>query len=389
MHRKELMKKCIVCEGGFFKNPLMTLPDMPASAQDIPDKDRVASDRGITLSLVQCRECGLVQFDTTPVAYYRDVIRAGGGTKTMVELRRGQYAEFIERFDLKGKRIVEVGCGQGEFLQVLGEFDVVSVGLEHSAALVQKAADKGLTVHQGFVEDADSCIPGAPYDAFVQFNFLEHQPHPNDMLRGIWANLTEGGVGLVTVPSFEYILRYDGFYELIRDHLAYYDEQTLRFLFEKNGFEVVRCQTVNRDTLAVMVQKRRAVSVPKFTESYAALKEQFGKYLGDRKSISTGEKRRGGVAVWGASHQAFTLLATLGIGGQIEYIIDSAPFKQNRYAPASHVPIVAPDHWFEQPVGSIIIVAPGYTDEIAAIIRQRFDPQIEIWTLRSDRLERI
>ena len=40
--------------------------------------------------------CGLVQFDCDPVDYYRDVIRAGGFPKTMVELRRYQYKNLIE-----------------------------------------------------------------------------------------------------------------------------------------------------------------------------------------------------------------------------------------------------------------------------------------------------
>ena len=41
----------------------------------------------MTLHLRQCSGCGLVQFDCEPVAYYRDVIRAGGGSSTMRELR--------------------------------------------------------------------------------------------------------------------------------------------------------------------------------------------------------------------------------------------------------------------------------------------------------------
>ena len=45
--------------------------------------------------------CGLVQFDCEPVEYYRDVIRAGGFSKTMVELRRYQYRNLIKNYDLE------------------------------------------------------------------------------------------------------------------------------------------------------------------------------------------------------------------------------------------------------------------------------------------------
>ena len=71
------------------------------------------------------------------------------------------------------------------------------------------------------------------------------------------------------------------------------------------------------------------------------------------------------------------------------YIIDSAPFKQGRFAPASHLPIVAPDYFFEHPVDVIMIVAPGYSDEIAGVIRTRFGADVRILTLRSERIEEL
>ena len=93
------------------------------------------------------------------------------------------------------------------------------------------------------------------------------------------------------------------------------------------------------------------------------------------------------LAVWGASHQGFTLAATTLLGTAAEYIIDSAPFKQGRFAPASHLPIVPPEYFFEKPVDAILIVAPGYTDEIAGIIRNRFGSQIQVMTLRTAHVE--
>ena len=53
-------------------------------------------------------------------------------------------------------------------------------------------------------------------------------------------------------------------------------------------------------------------------------------------------------------------------------MMDSAPFKQGRFAPASHIPIVAPDYFRKDPADAILIVAPGYTDEIAEIIRNKY-----------------
>ena len=100
-------------------------------AQDIPDAKEVQNDEGVTLHLRQCSGCGLVQFDCEPVAYYRDVIRAGGGSSTMRELRASQYRHLIETYHLEGKTFFEAGCGRGEFLKFLQEFPVEIYGMEH------------------------------------------------------------------------------------------------------------------------------------------------------------------------------------------------------------------------------------------------------------------
>ena len=112
-------KKCIAC--GHELKKLMTFSDMPASAQNIPDESELKDDHPITLELCQCPECGLVQFDCEPVDYYKDVIRAGGGTRTMTRLRHEEYARlltYMQEYGIKGRNIVEVGCGRGEFLRM-------------------------------------------------------------------------------------------------------------------------------------------------------------------------------------------------------------------------------------------------------------------------------
>lgn len=418
------MKHCISCGKELPEQPLFVLESAPASAQDIPDSCEVKTDRGVTLNLCQCVHCGLVQFDCIPVSYYKDVIRAGGFSTTMTEFRRRQYRHLIETYHLEGKKFLEVGCGRGEFLQVLREFPVEVYGMEHKEDLVKIAVESGLNVwrefpdteaqkfghteeqsvagimEQEFTDAADrktaaDAVKG-PFDVFLSFNFLEHQPHPDVMLRAIYNNLTENGMGLVTVPSLEYILEQGSYYELIRDHIAYYSFDTLRNLLERCGFQVLEEEIINRDTIAMIVKKvpaddvdadetggAESVSVDSMIEGYDIVIRDIAEIM----KILQSQGRR--LAIWGASHQGFTLAATTALGGFAEYVIDSAPFKQGRFAPASHLPIVAPDAFFENPVDAILIAAPGYTDEIAGIIRQRFGAGVQIMTLRTNHIEQL
>lgn len=398
------MKRCIACGRVLPENRLFELKEAPASAQDIPDADQTDCDRGVTLNLYQCEGCGLVQFDCAPVSYYKDVIRAGGFSTTMTELRRRQYRHLIETYCLQGKKFIEIGCGRGEFLQVLTEFPVEVYGIEHKAELVALAKDAGLSVWQDFAGDpekklGDGGVQG-PYDVFLSFNFLEHQPEPGVMLQTIYHNLTEDGMGLVTVPALEYILEQGSYYELIRDHIAYYSFGALRALLNRYGFDVLEEEMVNRDTISMIVRKNPArleaeadaatskhavqpVDITPIKEGYHRVKRELDELTEELRD--SGKK----LAIWGASHQGFTLAATLGLADRVAYIIDSAPFKQGRFAPASHLPIVAPDHYPEEPVDVVLIVAPGYTEEIAGIIRRRFGSGVRILTLRTDHIEEL
>ena len=420
------MNCCIACGSKLPEEALFVLNDAPASAQDIPDAVEVLEDKGVTLGLYQCADCGLVQFDCEPVSYYRDVIRAGGFSTTMTELRRSQYRHLIETYHLEGKKFIEIGCGRGEFINVLREFPVQVYGMEHKEDLIGIARASGLCVWREFPETAEQKFAGdpecedsqGPYDVFLSFNFLEHQPHPDVMLQAIYNNLKDDGMGLVTVPALEYIVEKGSYYELIRDHIAYYSFDTLRALLENNGFQVLEEEMINRDTISMIVRKKCAGEMAKAAgatdttvpggkawvcntlitgsnpvggekeDIVAALVKGHGITTGEVDELLRGlEAQKKTFALWGASHQGFTLAATTPIRDHAKYIIDSAPFKQGRFAPSSHLPIVPPEHFFKEPVDVILIVAPGYSDEIAGVIRKRFGAEVGVLTLRTANIE--
>ena len=110
-------KRCLAC--GENLEELAVFHNMPKSAQEFPTREELATEKGMDLSLCQCRSCGLVQFDTEAVPYYKDVIRAGGGSSTMKALREKEYQKllsFLAKKEEKKPLILELGAGAGEFL---------------------------------------------------------------------------------------------------------------------------------------------------------------------------------------------------------------------------------------------------------------------------------
>ncbi|MCQ2400553.1 MAG: class I SAM-dependent methyltransferase [Lachnospiraceae bacterium] len=373
---EKFRKTCLSC-GGSLSAPLFESDNFPASAQDIPLKEELSHDCGITLRLCRCEKCGLFQLDCEPVTYYRDVIRAVGLSDTMKELRRNDYRHMIEEYGLSGKKFIECGCGNGDFLKVLSEFPVEIYGTEANEKFADEASEKVPKAHiiHAFTETPDTLVQGAPFDCFLSFNFLEHQPDPMSMLKCMYSNLSENGYGLITVPSFEYILNEAKYYELIRDHIANYTLTSLCYLCENAGFSVIEKGFIGiGDTLRVVVKKEvpaseaSAINIEEFDNTLGKSFDSITKEVSD---YTEGLKKSGKtLSMWGAGHQGFTIASTTVLKDYVSCIIDSAPFKQGRFAPASHIPIVSPEYFIDHPTDVILVAAPGYVKEISGTIRR-------------------
>src|SRR3989339_119407 len=337
---------------------------MPKGAQFFPGPDEIKSEKGVDLDFFQCSACGLFQLSIEPVPYYREVIRSAGISDAMKSFRAGQFSEFISKYSLASKKILELGCGKGEYLSIMNGLGVDAYGIEYSDESVEDCRKLGLKVEKAYIDSSLVRLKNAPFDSFYILNFLEHMPNAVDVLKGIWANLADKAVGLVEVPNFDMIIRNKMFAEFIPDHLFYFTRDTLLNTLSLAGFDVIECVDIWHDYIisarvrknpvintAVMSQVKSSINLSSFYEQEKLLKSNISKYLAGLK----GKK----VAVWGAGHQALALISLTGMASQIEYIVDSAPFKQGRYSPATHIPIVAPEQLLSQPVDSLIIMAGG------------------------------
>jgi hypothetical protein len=129
-----------------------------------------------------------------------------------------------------------------------------------------------------------------------------------------------------------------------------------------------------------VVRKRPRLDLADFHARQAHLRDEIHAYISNFPP--------GRVAMWGAGHQALALMALFGLSAStIRYVVDSAPFKQGKFTPATHVPIVAPEALEQDPVDAVIIVAAGYSDEVARTVRSRFKPALNVAIWRESGLE--
>ena len=383
---------CRLCNSKLFLNPLLQLKEMPKAAQYYPSEDEFADDKGIILNVFQCTDCGLVQLNTSPVKYFKEVITATSFSEDTKLLRLIQMKKFINQFGLHGTKVLEVGSGKGNMLDILDEAGVTAVGIEASLKSVKIGKSAGRNIVNGYIGDIDK-VSGCPFDAFVSFNYLEHLPEPGAIIKNIYNNMTSNAVGFVTVPNLDYLLRTKCFYEFVADHLSYFTKKTLIHAFERNDFDILKCYTINEDNdIVAVVKKRRpnnTVAVIKNEEPLDIsghykevenliknLQEIVDHYKSDNKKV----------AVWGAGHRTLALLALSKLN-DIEYVVDSAKFKQGRYTPVLHLKIVSPEHLLQESVDLVIVMVPGlYPDEVLKTIK-KMKVEFDVAVLRNNKVE--
>jgi len=347
---------------------------LPASAQGFLAVEDIGDDETVTLNIVECEGCGVVQTRNPPVEYFREVIRASGYSPEMRVHREHQFRKFVEDHQLEAGKILEIGCGRGENLEILASLGIECFGIEYGEDSISRLDEIGLSAAKMFFDTGNEQVPDAPYDGFVFLNFLEHIPRPREMFSGIHNNLKDGAVGLVEVPNFDMILENSMFTEFVSDHIFYFSRDSLETILRCNGFDVLECEeTWHRYTLTAVVKRRKRVEFSKMMDLTDQLTDEVRQFCDDHHEY--------GIAIWGAGHQALTVMAMSQIQDSVKYVIDSAPFKQNRYTPGTHLAIVSPEVFFSDEVGSVLVIAGSYSEEVRETIRARCQKSVRIGVL--------
>lgn len=359
----EESKRCRLCDAALPAEVPLVFDRAPAGAQHFLDTRDVAdSDDAISLTINQCGECGLVQSTAPPVPYFKTVITAAGVSPGMRAHRVQQVNAFAKAYSLAGEPVVEIGTHDEYFLQILSDAGLQPHGTQFGGS---SASVTNFAIVDAYPE-LGRAIAGAPFAAFFCLNFLEHAPAPRAFLRGVRENLTDHGAGLIEVPNYAQQRRLRRVFDYIADHLAYYEAETLRTALELSGFVVERLEeTRGGENLEAWVRRRSSANLPSEAEAIAQTRDQLNGWLAEQR---TAGKR---VAIWGASHQALTLLGEIGANDLVG-IFDSAPFKQGRYTPVTRLPVLKPTREALQATDAVLIVAAGYEKEIAANLRAQF-----------------
>ncbi len=143
------------------------------------------------------------------------------------------YLPYVEGFT----RVLDIGCGHGEFLQLLQAHGHEAVGIDIDPAMVATCRELGLTAYQG---DAGEWLAGQEeqFDAIFSSNVIEHldAQRVQAWIRQAYGALRPGGLLLIGTPNPESLIVQ--FHEFWRDptHVRLYSRQLVEFFFADAGF---------------------------------------------------------------------------------------------------------------------------------------------------------
>src|SRR4030042_3029194 len=199
-------------------------------------------------SIVSCRKCGLTKtkdfFQPDYKRYHRD--EEYQNSEWLFKNFFLKKIKQIEEFLPKPGRILEIGCSTGTLLKRLKSkgWEVWGVEPSESAEVARK---KGIRVIKKYFERAK--LANGYFDAIVLNHTLEHLENPISILKKAKTLLKKGGILLVDVPNFGSLSarlfgRYWG-YLAPGEHLWHFTPETLKKVFKKAGFRLIRQETAS------------------------------------------------------------------------------------------------------------------------------------------------
>jgi len=368
----------------------LSLGPQPLANAFLSDTNRFGSESRYPLDVYFCESCSLVQLLDVidPEVLFREYIYVTGTSET-IAAHNVSYARAVVDLLRLGESdlVVEIASNDGSLLQQFRACGVKTLGIEPARNLAEIARAKGIaTIDRFFESEVGKCVRGShgPARAVIANNVLAHVDETRDFLCGARELIADDGLVIMEVPYLRDLvnrLEYDTIYH---EHLCYFSATTLARLCEAADLSLVRVDYVPVHGGSLRMYAGRREYHPSHTPAVMELLEQerregltsrerYVKFAGEvaenRRAIlnllENLSAKRKVIAGYGAPAKGNTLLNYCGIKNDlIEYVVDANPHKQNKWLPASHIPVVQESHLKEHHPDYVIILPWNLKGEI-------------------------
>jgi SAM-dependent methyltransferase len=331
-----------------------------------------------------CDDCGFIcnlAFDARLAEYSSRYEETQGFSPTFRAFHERLARTLIERYGLRGKDVLEIGCGKGEFL----------------ALLCQLGGNRGVGFDPGY--DSERAVLNGVADVEVISDFyspsyadrdadfvcckmtLEHIPETAAFVRLAKRALRNaaGSVMYFMVPEALRIVRDCAFEDVYYEHCSYFTAGSLARLFRSAGLEALQIGTeyagqyLSIEATIAPTHAHPATSTDDledlrgYVDSFAA---RCGAKIASWRAVLDDASRRGEVVVWGSGSKAVSFLNAVDVDRRVARVVDINPYRQGYFMAGSGQPIIPPDALRESPPSTIVIMNAVYREEIARSVVQ-------------------
>jgi hypothetical protein len=374
------------------EHPFIDLVNSPASNSFLTAPQRNEPETFFPLKVFTCHHCFLVQVDeykkSDAIFDSNYVYFSSFSTSWLQHAKR--YTDLMtERFGLTAtSQVIEVASNDGYLLQYFKEKNIPVLGIEPTANTAAAAKEKGIDSVVDFfgVRLAQQLVQqGIKADLLLGNNVLAHVPDIVDFVGGMKVILKEQGVVTMEFPHLMQLVDNNQFDTIYHEHFSYLSFHTVKQIFASQGLELFDVDELptHGGSLRIYAKHADDGSKPISPNVAALLQKEADKGMTglayydnfQQKALQVKldlidflitQKRNGKkVAAYGAAAKGNTLLNYCGIKYDlVDFVVDANPHKQNKFLPASHIPVVNEAHLKAEKPDYVLILPWNLKEEI-------------------------
>jgi SAM-dependent methyltransferase len=354
------------------ENVFIDLVNSPASNSFLTVGQLNEPETFYPLKVYTCHKCFLVQVDEykkSDAIFDSNYAYFSSFSSSWLKHSKEYTDMMTSRFGYnENSLVIEVASNDGYLLQYFKQKNIPVLGIEPTANTAKAAKEKGIDSIIEFFgaklakELSEKNIKA---DLLLGNNVLAHVPDILDFVGGLKIILKDTGVITMEFPHLMQLVDNNQFDTIYHEHFSYLSFHTVKQIFASQELEMFDVEEIpthggslrifakHKKDATKSVSKNVTNLLEKETKKglttlhyYAHFQQQALKVKLDLTEFLINQKRAGKkVAAYGAAAKGNTMLNYCGIKNDlIEFVVDANPHKQNKFLPASHIPVVKEQH---------------------------------------------
>jgi len=383
--------KCRFCKTEI-NHVFVDLFNSPASNSFLKEEQLNEPEIFYPLRVYTCHNCFLVQVDEykkSDAIFNSDYVYFSSYSTSWLEHSKRYVELMTKRFGLnETSLVVEIASNDGYLLQYFQKNDIPVLGIEPTANTAKVAMEKGIdTVIDFFGTKLAVTLEeqNKKADLLLGNNVLAHVPDIVDFVGGMKILLKDQGVVTMEFPHLLQLVENNQFDTIYHEHFSYLSFVTVRSIFASQGLDIFDVDELPTHGGSLRIYAKH---IEDETKEISEMVSELLKYEEQKGMTSLNyyknfqvkafdiklnlisfliEQKRNGkkVAAYGAAAKGNTLLNYCGVKSDlIDFVVDANPHKQNKYLPASHIPVFNETFLKESKPDYIIILPWNLKDEI-------------------------